>query len=96
MPGDFDRRQGEHPKTDGCHGFHFKKVGEDFEHPVSLIIVTPDGKITRYLYGTEFLPFDIKIALLEASQGGSERRSARWFDSASVTIQKGKNLCLTH
>jgi len=50
-------------------GFHFKKVGEDFEHPVSLIIVTPDGKITRYLYGTEFLPFDIKIALLEASQG---------------------------
>jgi protein SCO1/2 len=50
-------------------GFHFKRVGEDFQHPVSLIIVTPDGKITRYMYGSDFLPFDIKIALLEASQG---------------------------
>ena len=50
-------------------GFHFKRVGGDFQHPVALIIVTPDGKITRYLYGSDLLPFDIKIALLEASQG---------------------------
>jgi protein SCO1/2 len=50
-------------------GFHFKRVGEDFEHPVTLIILAPDGKITRYMYGSYFLPFDIKIALLEASQG---------------------------
>jgi protein SCO1 len=50
-------------------GFHFKRVREDFEHPVSLIILAPDGKITRYMYGTDFLPFDLKMALLEASQG---------------------------
>jgi len=50
-------------------GFHFKRQGQDFLHPVSLVILSPEGRITRYLYGTEFLPFDIKMALLEASEG---------------------------
>jgi protein SCO1/2 len=44
-------------------------VGEDFEHPVALIILAPDGKIIRYLYGADPLPFDVKLALVEASQG---------------------------
>jgi protein SCO1/2 len=50
-------------------GFHFKRVGEDFEHPVVLIILAPDGKIVRYMYGADPLPFDLKLALFEASQG---------------------------
>ena len=50
-------------------GFHFKRERKDFLHPVSLIILSPDGKIIRYLYGTEFLPMDLKMALLEASEG---------------------------
>jgi protein SCO1/2 len=50
-------------------GFHFKRVGDDFEHPVSLIILAPNGKIARYMYGADPLPFDLKMALIEASQG---------------------------
>ncbi len=50
-------------------GFHFKRAGDDFEHPVALIILAPDGKIVRYMYGADPLPFDLKIALVEASQG---------------------------
>jgi protein SCO1 len=50
-------------------GFHFRREGKDFLHPVSLIILSQDGKIIRYLYGTDILPFDLKMALLEASQG---------------------------
>jgi len=50
-------------------GFHFKRVGEDFEHPVALMILAPDGKVIRYLYGANPLPFDLKLALVEASQG---------------------------
>jgi protein SCO1/2 len=50
-------------------GFHFKRVGQDFEHPVALIILAPDGKIIRYMYGADPLPFDLKMALVEASQG---------------------------
>ncbi len=57
-----------HKLTDAI-GFHFKRVGEDFEHPVTLIILAPDGKIIRYMYGPDPLPFDLKLALIEASQG---------------------------
>lgn len=56
-------------KLTGAIGFHFKRVGEDFEHPVSLVILSPDGKIVRYMYGADPLPFDLKLALVEASQG---------------------------
>jgi len=61
-------KQNIHELTDAI-GFHFKRVGQDFEHPVALIILAPDGKIIRYMYGTEPLPFDLKMALVEASQG---------------------------
>ena len=36
-----------------------------------MMIVSPDGKITRYLHGIYFLPFDLKLAVIEASQGKS-------------------------
>ena len=57
-----------HRLTDAI-GFHFKRVGEDFEHPVSLVILAPDGKVVRYMYGADPLPFDLKLALVEASEG---------------------------
>ena len=50
-------------------GFHFKRQGEDFLHPVAVIVLSPEGKITRYLYGSDPLPFDLKMALVEASHG---------------------------
>ncbi|MCX8116986.1 MAG: SCO family protein [Desulfobacterota bacterium] len=50
-------------------GFHFRREGKNFLHPVAVIVLSPEGKITRYLYGTEILPFDLRMALLEASEG---------------------------
>jgi protein SCO1/2 len=50
-------------------GFQFRRQGEDFLHPVALIVLSADGKITRYLYGADPLPFDLKMALVEASHG---------------------------
>lgn len=50
-------------------GFHFQRRGEAFEHPAALLVLAPDGKITRYLYGLTYLPFDLKMALVEASEG---------------------------
>jgi protein SCO1/2 len=61
-------KQNIHELTDAI-GFHFKRVAQDFEHPVALIILAPDGKIIRYMYGADPLPFDLKMALVEASQG---------------------------
>ena len=50
-------------------GFHFKRDGQDFIHPTGLIMISPQGKITRYFNGLAFLPFDIKLGLMEASEG---------------------------
>ena len=50
-------------------GFRFKPAGNDFIHPTCIFILSPQGKITRYLYGTSFLPFDLKMAIIEASKG---------------------------
>ena len=50
-------------------GFRYKPQGLDFAHPSAIILLSPEGKITRYLYGINFLPFDLKMAVIEASQG---------------------------
>jgi len=50
-------------------GFNFKREGNDFIHAGALIVVSPEGKIARYLNGTKFLPFDVKMAVTEASEG---------------------------
>ena len=55
-------------------GFVFEKTVSDlgkvdYIHGAALIILSPDGKITRYLNGVEQLPFDVKMALTEASSG---------------------------
>ena len=34
-----------------------------------VFVISPSGKITRYLYGVQQLPLDVKMALLEASEG---------------------------
>ena len=50
-------------------GFRYKKTGNDYTHAATVIVLSPDGKITRYLNGTYFLPFEFKLAILEASKG---------------------------
>lgn len=50
-------------------GFSFQKVGEEFVHSIALIALSPDGKIARYLYGMNYLPFDFKMSMIEASKG---------------------------
>ena len=58
-------------------GFMFKKEGNDFVHAGALIVISPNGKIARYLYGTQYLPFDVKMALTEASEGKTGPTIAR-------------------
>lgn len=56
-------------KGTNATGFKYKKTGNDFLHAASVVILAPDGKIVRYLNGIYFLPFEWKMALIEASQG---------------------------
>jgi len=50
-------------------GFRFARTGDYFDHPVGIIILSPTGKVVRYMNGADFLPADLKLSLLEASQG---------------------------
>ncbi len=50
-------------------GYKIKIAGIDYIHPSAIVIVSPQGKITRYLYGLNFLPFDLKMAIIEAQKG---------------------------
>ncbi len=52
-------------------GYQIKQEGGEYIHPATLVVLSPDGKITRYLHGTYFLPFDFKMAIIEASEGKS-------------------------
>jgi len=50
-------------------GYRYVKVDQGYAHPSVTIILTPDGRISRYLYGVERDPRDLKLALIEASGG---------------------------
>lgn len=52
-------------------GYKLKREGKDWIHPGAIIVLSPQGKITRYLHGVYFLPFDLKMAIIEASHGKS-------------------------
>jgi protein SCO1/2 len=63
-------------------GFKFQRDSEhDFSHPITLVVIAPDGKIIRYLEGVSFLPFEVTMALTEASEGrvGSPARKALMY-----------------
>lgn len=52
-------------------GYRYRKDENGYAHPPVLMIAKPNGDLARYLYGLEFPPNDIKLGLLEASEGRS-------------------------
>ncbi|HYU78143.1 MAG TPA: SCO family protein [Vicinamibacterales bacterium] len=52
-------------------GFHY--VWDDrtqqFAHPSGIVVTTPDGRLSRYFFGIDFAPRDVKFALIESSAG---------------------------
>ncbi len=52
-------------------GFHFRydQDRDEYAHPAVVFVLTPDGVISRYLYGIEFKERDLRLSLVEASDG---------------------------
>lgn len=50
-------------------GFQYAYDAEtdQYAHPAGLIILTPQGKISRYVYGLDYSPTDLRLGLVEAS-----------------------------
>lgn len=49
--------------------YYYDESQKQYAHPAVVFILSENGKITRYLYGLEYKPNDLKLALLEASEG---------------------------
>jgi len=50
-------------------GYRFARNGEEFDHPLALVMLSPEGKIVRYMYGDSYLPVELRMSILEASTG---------------------------
>jgi protein SCO1/2 len=46
----------------------FDPEQHEYAHPSGLVVLTQDGTVSRYLYGLDFEPNDLRLALVEASQ----------------------------
>ena len=42
---------------------------KQFAHPAGVVVLTPDGRLARYLFGIEYGPRDLRLAIVEASEG---------------------------
>jgi protein SCO1/2 len=42
---------------------------KQFAHVSGLLVATPDGRLSRYFYGVEFSPKDVRLALVESGEG---------------------------
>lgn len=51
--------------------FFFDGNQQQYGHPAAIMLLTPEAKFARYLYGLRFEPSDIRFGLLEASEGRS-------------------------
>ncbi|MCA9773481.1 MAG: SCO family protein [Myxococcales bacterium] len=52
-------------------GFRYRYVEErkEYAHPAAIMVLTPAGRIARYLYGIDVLPQTLRLSLVEASEG---------------------------
>jgi len=66
-------------------GFYIQRLENEIAHGTAVIAISPTGKITRYLHGIEFLPFDLKMALIEAEQ-----------EKPGISIKKIAKLCFSY
>jgi len=49
-------------------GYRYDPATKQFVHAAGIIVATPDGKLSRYFYGTDYAPADLRMALVDASQ----------------------------
>jgi len=53
----------------GAIGFHYRydAVNDQFAHASGIMLLTPEGRLSRYFYGVDYSPRDLRLGLVEAS-----------------------------
>jgi len=49
--------------------YAYDPASKQFAHASAIMILTPQGKISRYLYGIQYATRDLRLGLVEASEG---------------------------
>ncbi len=49
--------------------YQFVPARNEYSHPAVAVLCTPDGRISRYLYGIDFPTQTLRLSLVEASEG---------------------------
>lgn len=67
----FVGKESQSKKLADALGFKYYYIPEkkQYAHPAVLHVLTQDGRISRYLYGIQYKPNDLRLSLLEASRG---------------------------
>ena len=71
-------------------GFGFRQVGDGFAHPGGVVVLTPRGIVSRYVYGIHFIAADLEMAVQEASRGRVRPTIARILDFCYSTDPQGR------
>jgi protein SCO1 len=50
-------------------GFRWNEERQEFAHAAVVIVLMPDGAVSRYLYGVQYEPRTLKLSLVEAADG---------------------------
>lgn len=50
-------------------GYRYDPGKKQFAHAAGVVVLTPGGRVSKYLYGVQFAPRDLRLALVEASAG---------------------------
>lgn len=49
--------------------YHYVESRKEYAHPAVFVLASPDGKISRYVYGVSFDPKVLRLSLVDASEG---------------------------
>jgi protein SCO1/2 len=57
-------------KLTAAVGFHYRydEATKQFAHASGIMVATPQGKLSRYFYGIEYAPRDLRLGLIESSE----------------------------
>ncbi|PYV88720.1 MAG: SCO family protein [Acidobacteria bacterium] len=48
-------------------GYQFNPQNQQFAHAATIVVLTPEGRISQYFYGVDFAPKDLRFSLIQSS-----------------------------
>lgn len=51
------------------YGYAYDEQTGEWSHPSGVVVLTPDGRVSKYFYGVNYDPRALRLGLVEASEG---------------------------